>query len=296
MYAEMYSQEKNMIDSEDGLLVREEDVTETVEDTLSDDTEVSENITENSESEETIEEVSEGEPEETSTDDQQSEKEKLDWTKKRLAQKDRQTKRQLREKDAELEELKRQVAAVYAPLTDENQAGKILDPTTGSYVEENSTEGLVIKKLQQIQQAELAQRQYNDRKAQMKSFNDKIQDLKDQYDDYEDVVDQANSTITQTMVETMIASPDSIEVFYHTLKSNPEKLVEISKLRPVEQMKAMNFLEFQAQNQVKQKLISNAPRPISPVKPSAKTIVDDGSFEAMMRRKRAEQKRMYGDK
>ena len=294
MYAEMYSQEKNMIDSEDGLLVREEDVTETVEDTLSNETEVSENITENSESEETIEEVSEDEPEETLTDDQQPEK--LDWVKKRLAQKDRQTKRQLREKDAELEELKRQVAAVYSPLADESQAGKILDPTTGSYVEENSTEGLVIKKLQQIKQAELAQRQYDDRKSQMRSFNDKIQDLKDQYEDYEDVVEQANTHLTQTMVETMIASPDSVEVFYRTWKSNPEKLVEISKLRPVEQMKAMNFLEFQAQNQVKQKLVSNAPRPISPVKPSAKTVVDDGSFEAIMRRKRAEQKRMYGDK
>jgi hypothetical protein len=294
MYAEMYSQEKNMIDSEDGLLVREEDVTETVEDTLSNETEVSENITENSESEETIEEVSEGEPEEALTDDQQPEK--LDWVKKRLAQKDRQTKRQLREKDAELEELKRQVAAVYNPSTDESQAGKILDPTTGSYVEENSTEGLVIKKLQQIRQAELAQRQYDDRKVQVKSFNDKIQDLKDQYDDYEDVVEQATSHLTPIMVETMIASPGSVEVFYNTWKSNPEKLVEISKLRPVEQMKAMNFLEFQAQNQVKQKLISNAPRPISPVKPSAKTVVDDGSFEAIMRRKRVEQKRMYGDK
>lgn len=283
-----------MIDSEDGLLVREEDVTETVEDTLSNETEVSENITENSESEETIEEVSEGEPEEALTDDQQPEK--LDWVKKRLAQKDRQTKRQLREKDAELEELKRQVAAVYNPSTDESQAGKILDPTTGSYVEENSTEGLVIKKLQQIRQAELAQRQYDDRKVQVKSFNDKIQDLKDQYDDYEDVVEQATSHLTPIMVETMIASPGSVEVFYNTWKSNPEKLVEISKLRPVEQMKAMNFLEFQAQNQVKQKLISNAPRPISPVKPSAKTVVDDGSFEAIMRRKRVEQKRMYGDK
>jgi hypothetical protein len=32
------------------------------------------------------------------------------------------------------------------------------------------------------------------------------------------------------------------------------------------------------------------------VKPSAKTVVDDGSFEAIMRRKRVEQKRMYGDK
>lgn len=283
-----------MIDSEDGLLVREEDVTETVEDTLSDDAEVSENITENSESEETIEEVSEGEPEETLTDDQQPEK--LDWVKKRLAQKDRQTKRQLREKDAEVEELKRQVAAVYSPLADESQAGKILDPTTGSYVEENSTEGLVIKKLQQIRQAELAQRQYDDRKVQVRSFNDKIQDLKDQFDDYEDVVDQANSYLTPIMVETMIASPGSVEVFYNTLKSNPEKLVEISKLRPAEQMKAMNFLEFQAQNQVKQKLVSNAPRPISPVKPSAKTVVDDDSFEAIMRRKRAEQKRMYGDR
>lgn len=238
------------------------------------------------------------EPSDEESDDQNKNHEALGWVKKRLAQKDRQVKKRLREKDNEINELRNQVSSIYQPIEQSYSSppeGKILDPMSGQYVDENSVEGKVIQKLQQMQQLESVRKQQTEFQSQFNVFNETVNELKDKYEDYEEVVSKAKPYLTQTMVESMISSPSSVEIFYNSLKEDPKKIEEISKMPVAQQIKAMNFLEFQGQHKVEQKLKSNAPKPIVPVKPSTTNFVDDGSYESILRKKREKQKRRFGE-
>jgi len=229
---------------------------------------------------------------------QNKDHEALGWVKKRLAQKDRQINKRLREKDREISELRNQVSSIYKPVEQDVSSppsGKIFDPLSGQYVDEESVDGKVIQKLQQMQQAETRRKQQLEFQSQLNVFNEKVETMKDKYEDYEDIVNKSKSYLTQTMVECIVSSPNSVEVFYNTLKENPKKLEEISKMPVAQQVKAMNFLEFQGERKVEQKLKSNAPKPITPIKPSTTKFVDDGSYEAILRKQREKQRSRFGE-
>jgi len=251
---------------------------------------------EDSTEENVVDEPSKEPKDDASTDNKDHEA--LDWVKKRLAQKDRQANRRLKEKDAEVSELRAQLNAIYQPYQQEAlQAtqGQVLDPVTGSYVDEESVDGKVIKKLQQLKQAEVLRRQQDEVNNQLKSFTKTVDSVKNKYDDYEDVVEEAKQYLSQTMLETMVASPSSVEVVYNVWKNNPDMIKEIQKLPVHQQIKEMHRLEFVEENKIQQKLKSNAPKPISPVKQTA-SISNDDSFDAIVNRMKAVQKKRFGDR
>jgi len=285
--------------SENEEIVAKEEVQQDNESVEEVTTEEESSSNENEEASNETDQQDEGQEENSDSKDEQTKNhEALDWVKKRLAQKDRQTNRRLKDKEREISELKQQVATIYQPLQQDVQQltqGQIVDPFTGSYVDEESVDGKVVKKLQQIKQAEIIQKQQYELQNQFRSFNDKVNEARDKYVDYEDVVDEAKPYLSQTMVETMVVSPTGVEIFYNTWKNNPDKIKEISKLPVSQQIRAMHRLEFAEENKIQQKLKSNAPKPISPVKPTA-SIANDDSFESILKRKREEQKRQYGVK
>lgn len=235
------------------------------------------------------------EEEEESQDDHDKNHEALEWVKKRLAQKDRQIKRRLRDKEKELEVLRQQVASIYQPQQEYTAPqGQIYDPTSGQYVDEDSVDGKFIKKFQQLKEVEVAYKQKVEAETKQKTLRNTIEDLKDKYDDLEEVIQHSVQNLTAPMSEMMLNYPNSVETFYDLAKNNPEKLEEISKMSPFQQIKAINFIEFQKDTSVHQKLKSNAPKPVTPVKPSTARFVDTSSYEAILKRQKEEQKRRYG--
>lgn len=255
-------------------------------------------------SSESIEEIAETSTEsEEETDDELKENndkdknyETVDWVKKRLAQKDRQLKKRLRDKEKEIEYLRTQVSAIFQPTQQEYSApqGQILDPATGQYVDEDSVEGKVILKLQQMQQAEAVRQQTAAAQMKQKALNSKIEEVKEKYDDFEDVIKDSYNHFPSAMSEIMLNNPGSVETFYDLAKNNPQKLAEISKLSEFQQLKAINFIEFQKENKVTQKLRSDAPKPTPPVKPSTTNFVEKDSYDAIYERQREELKRRTG--
>lgn len=232
-----------------------------------------------------------------SEDNQDNNHETVDWVKKRLAQKDRQVKKRLKEKEQEIEYLRKQVSAIYQPTPQEYSPppGQIYDPTSGEYVDEDSVEGKVVKKLMQIQETEIAKKQAMEAQVKRTSLGGKIEELKDKYEDFEDVLKGSYQNFTSPMSEMMLNSPNSVETFYNLAKNHPEKLKEISKLPAYQQIKAINFLEFQKETTVHQKLKSDAPKPVAPVKPSTGTFVDKNSYESIFNKQKENLKRKFGE-
>lgn len=239
------------------------------------------------------EEVEEDESKEDSKDNNH---ETVDWVKKRLAQKDRQLKKRLREKEREIEALRTQVSAIYQPIQQDYTPppGQILDPATGQYVDEDSVEGKVILKLQQMQQAEVLRQQAAASQAKQKSLGTKIEELKDKFDDLEDVMKDSYQNFTAPMTELMLNDPNTVETLYNLAKNDPQRLAEISRMSAHQQIKAINFLEFQKSTNVKQKLRSDAPKPVHPVRPSSSNFVDKNSYDSIYQRMREEQRRLAG--
>ena len=239
------------------------------------------------------EESEDGEPKEYSKD---KDYETVDWVKKRLAQKDRQLKKRLREKEREIEGLRTQFSAIYQPTQQDYTPpqGQILDPATGQYVDEDSVEGKVILKLQQMQQAEVFRQQAAASQTKQKTLGTKIEELKDKYDDLEDVMKESYQHFTAPMTELILNSPNSVETLYDLAKNNPQKLAEISRLPDFQQIKAINFLEFQRDTNVNQKLRSDAPKPVTPVKPSATTFVNKDSYDVIFEKKREALRKQCG--
>ena len=238
----------------------------------------------------------ESEDGESNDDSKDKNYETVDWVKKRLAQKDRQNKKRLREKEREIEALRTQVSAIYQPTQQDYTPpqGQIFDPATGQYVDEDSVEGKVILKLQQMQQAEVLRQQAAASQAKQKSLGSKIEELKDKYDDLEDVMKESYQNFTAPMTELMLNDPNTVETLYYLAKNNPQRLSEISRMSEFQQIKAINFLEFQKDTSVNQKLRSDAPKPVTPVKPSATNFVDKHSFDAIYQKQREEQRRLTG--
>ena len=238
----------------------------------------------------------ESEDGESNDDSKDKNYETVDWVKKRLAQKDRQNKKRLRDKEKELDVLRTQVSAIYQPTQQDYTPpqGQILDPATGQYVDEDSVEGKVILKLQQMQQAEVIRQQTAASQAKQKSLGSKIEELKDKYDDLEDVMKDSYQHFTAPMTELILNDPNTVETLYNLAKNNPQRLAEISRMSEFQQIKAINFLEFQKDTSVNQKLRSDAPKPVTPVKPSATNFVDKHSFDAIYQKQREEQRHLAG--
>lgn len=251
------------------------------------------------------EKIADDQTAEMETDDNDEEDEipedqtkKVDWLKKRLAQKDRQVSKRLREKEREIDYLRQQVSAIYQPYQSEYSPpqGQIYDPTTGQYVDEDSVDGKMLKKMQKMQEIEALKKQTVEYEHKYQSLGGKIEDLKSRYDDFEEIFAKSQKNITQTMANIMLQHPDNVDTFYDLAKNHPEKLEEIAKMPEYQQIKAINFLEFQKANNVQQKLKSNAPKPIPPVKSAAPTFVDKDSYESIYARQREEMERCFGKK
>jgi DNA repair exonuclease SbcCD ATPase subunit len=281
-----------MVDSEEN--VAETSEITTSEEVQQNDQSISENESEKDQTAE-LEEDSDNDEEESEVSDDQTQK--VDWVKKRLAQKDRQTDKRLKEKDREIEYLRQQVSAIYQPYSQDYlpPQGQIYDPTTGQYVDEDSVDGKLIKKLQQIQEVEKIKEQIVKSEDKKKSAISKINDLKNQYDDFEDVFKKSSQNLTKTMQDMMIDYPNSVETFYDLAKNHPEKLADIAKMPDYQQVRAINFLEFQKERSVPQKLKSNAPSPVTPVK-STTTYVDNDSYDSILARQRQKLEEIYGKK
>jgi len=288
-----------MVDSEEN--VAETSEITTSEEVKQNDQSVSENESEKDQTAE-LEEDSDNDEEESEVSDDQTQK--VDWVKKRLAQKDRQTDKRLKEKDREIEYLRQQVSAIYQPYSQDYlpPQGQIYDPTTGQYVDEDSVDGKLIKKLQQMQEvenikkeAEKVNKKIAENKVKENSLKIKIEDLKDQYNDFEDVFKKSEQNITASMGELMLNYPKSVETFYDLAKNHPEKLADIAKMPDYQQVRAINFLEFQKERSVSQKLKSNAPSPVTPVK-STTTYVDNDSYDSILARQRQKLEEIYGKK
>ena len=99
---------------------------------------------------------------------------------------------------------------------------------------------------------------------------------------------------TAPMTELILNDPNTVETLYNLAKNNPQRLAEISRMSEFQQIKAINFLEFQKDTSVNQKLRSDAPKPVTPVKPSTTNFVKKDSFEAIYEKQREEQRHLAG--
>lgn len=276
-----YSQEIFMLD-EDNV-----DLVEQTEDGNENDESVSE-LENDEETSDSDTQPSEDSVDDNTEDNQEKNYDAVDWVKKRLAQKDRQTKKRLMEQKKEIDFLKQQVSSIYQPVQQEYAVpqGQIVDPTTGDYVDEDSFEGKFVKKFQQIKEAEFSRAEALAADTKKKALGTEIEDLKDKYDDLEDVMRESYKNFTTPMSAMMLNNPQSVELFYNLAKNDPSQLEKISKMSEYQQIKAINFLEFQKANTVEQKLKSNAPKPVTPVKQSTTGFVSKDSYESILKRQR----------
>lgn len=122
---------------------------------------------------------------------------------------------------------------------------------------------------EQAKQSETALQTLSQREQQelAASWADQVADARSKYADFEAVAYSPNVTITEQMVRVMADSEAGADIAYH-LGQHPEKAASISRMQPLEMARAIGRLEAtvtlpRAPRQ------TNAPDPVSPVRPKA---------------------------
>lgn len=179
------------------------------------------------------------------------------WMKKRLARERQKADREKQRADI----LEMQLRSGYNPQYQQQQQQAIpqnqqqaIDPT-------QLTEDAVLNLVQKAEAKRQQQQAAFQYEASVRSFYDNLQHGHDKFEDFEDVTQAV--AFTPFMRDAILDIKDPDTFVYSLAKNNPQRLAEIARLNPTQQIREMGALVEEHKAKTKPKLVSKAPTPPS---------------------------------
>ena len=222
--------------------------------------------------------------------------------KARLGRQEKRHKRQLKQMESELSQLRQAVVQSQVGMQDASvgaYSAPQVDPWTGEMLQDDSVEATVARALAAQKEQERQQQLYlakQQEAAMLKKIQDEylenVSDAADKYDDYDDVVASKAEKFTPDMqlAAQFVSNPGDV---IYALAKNSKELDRISRLPKYQQMRAMvKFAEdFHAKKQARK--VSKAPKPVTPTRGTGKPRGNDPSrmsYQELKLRDRERQK------
>lgn len=182
------------------------------------------------------------------------------WMKERIARANRKAERLRQEADMYKMQLQsygyQTQFQQQQPAQSQNQQPQGIDP---SQLNEETVMSLMEK-------AEMKRRQQLEFQAKQQAheaFQRKLSEGADKFEDFDDVVRDPSLPMTPVMVEAVLDISDPDTLLYSLAKEKRQRLSEIARLSPAQQIREMGVLVAEHKANTKPKLVSKAPAPPS---------------------------------
>lgn len=198
--------------------------------------------------------------EQTQAAEPENEGELKPWMKERIARANRKAER-LRQ-EADLYKMQLQAYGYQPqfqqqqPVHPQNQQPQGIDPS-------NLNEETVLSLMEKAEIKRRQQLEFQAKQQAHEAFQRKLSEGADKFEDFDDVVRDPSLPMTPVMVEAVLDISDPDTLLYSLAKEKRERLSEIARMLPAQQIREMGVLVAEYKQKTKPKLVTKAPSPPS---------------------------------